>query len=89
MALVGHSYGAYLSAATASQTAVDAVVLTGFSGTFQYFAPFVAGSSLRVARIQDPLRWGTLDSGYLTSLDVYAETYGFFAEPFFDHRVAE
>ncbi|KAM0469353.1 hypothetical protein ACHAPX_010539 [Trichoderma viride] len=70
VALVGHSYGAYLSAATASQVAVDAVVLTGFSGTFQFFSPFVAGSSLRVAKIQDPLRWGHLDSGYLTSSDV-------------------
>ncbi|KAL7920005.1 Alpha/Beta hydrolase protein [Trichoderma austrokoningii] len=89
VALVGHSYGAYVSAATASQIAVDAVVLTGFSGTFQYFAPFVAGSSLRVARLQDPHRWGHLDSGYLTSSDVYAEAYDFFAEPFFDHRVAE
>ncbi|PNP43516.1 hypothetical protein TGAMA5MH_04488 [Trichoderma gamsii] len=89
VALVGHSYGAYLSAATASQVAVDAVVLTGFSGTLQFFSPFVAGSSLRVARIQDPLRWGHLDSGYLTSSDVYVEAYGFFAAPFFEHRVAE
>ncbi|EHK42388.1 hypothetical protein TRIATDRAFT_201581 [Trichoderma atroviride IMI 206040] len=89
VALVGHSYGSYLSAATASQVAVDAVVLTGFSGTLQFFAPFLAGSNLRVARIQDPLRWGHLDSGYLTSSDVYAEAYGFFAEPFFEHRVAE
>ncbi|KAK1252045.1 hypothetical protein MKX08_003232 [Trichoderma sp. CBMAI-0020] len=68
-ALVEHSYGAYLSAATASQIAVDAVVLTGFSGTSQFFAPFVAGSSLRVAKIQDPLLWEHLDSGYLTSSD--------------------
>lgn len=87
MALVRHSYGAYLAAATSSQLAV-AVVLTGFSGTFQYFVPFVAGGSLRVARLQDAHRWGQLDSGYLTSSDVYAEAYGF-AEPFFEHRVAE
>lgn len=89
VAVVGHSYGAYLSAATASQVAVDAVVLTGFSGTFQFFAPFVSGSSLRVARLQDPLRWGHLDSGYLTSSDVYSEAYSFFAAPFFDQGVAE
>jgi len=89
VALVGHSYGAYLSAATAGQAAVDAVVLTGFSGTFTFFAPFVAGASLRVARLEDPNRWGELDTGYLTTADVYADVYVFYAAPYFEHRVAE
>jgi pimeloyl-ACP methyl ester carboxylesterase len=89
VALVGHSYGAYLSAACASQSAIDAVVLTGFTGTTDYFAPFLAGAGLRVARTQDPLRWGMLDSGYLTSSDLYAETYVYFAEPYFEYRVGE
>jgi pimeloyl-ACP methyl ester carboxylesterase len=30
-----------------------------------------------------------LDSGYLTSSDLYAETYVYFAEPYFEYRVAE
>ncbi|PWY88895.1 alpha/beta-hydrolase [Aspergillus sclerotioniger CBS 115572] len=89
VALVGHSYGAYLTAASASQMAVDAVVLTGFSGTFTYFGPFLAGAGLRVARHHNPARWGMLDSGYLTSSDLFAETYVYFAEPYFEHRVAE
>lgn len=89
VALVGHSYGSYLSVASASQTAVDAVVLTGFSGTTAYFAPFLSGAGMRVARIQDPQRWGVLDSGYLTSSDLYAETFVYFAEPYFEHTVAE
>lgn len=94
--LVGHSYGAYISVASAAgedtAAAVDAVVLTGFSGTFEYFAPFVSGVGLRLAALQDPQRWGDLGPGYLTSADVYAETYGYFAcEPqgLFDHAVAE
>ncbi|KAI1850265.1 hypothetical protein JX266_004123 [Neoarthrinium moseri] len=89
VALVGHSYGAYISAASAAQSPVDALVLTGFSGTFDFFGPFVAGAGFRVARIQDPGRWGELDAGWLISADLYAETYAYFAEPFFEHRVAE
>ncbi|KAF1972412.1 alpha/beta-hydrolase [Bimuria novae-zelandiae CBS 107.79] len=81
VALVGHSYGAYLSAGSANHSAVDAVVLTGFSGIFDYFAPFVAGAGLRVAKLQDPKRWRSLDSTYLTSSDLFAETY-IASEPF-------
>lgn len=87
--LVGHSYGSYLTAASASQVPVDAIVLTGFSGRFDYFAPFLAGASLRVAQLQDPRRWGHLDSGYLTASDIYATAYIYFTEPYYDHRVAE
>lgn len=91
VALVGHSYGAYLSARSAAALglAADALVLTGFSGTFAYFAPFVAGAGFRVARVHDPARWGGLDPGYLTSADLYAEAYFTFAAPYFEHRVAE
>lgn len=89
LALIGHSYGAYLSAASANHTAVDAVVLSGFSGSFDYFAPFVAGAALRVARLQDPKRWGRLDSNYLIASDLFAEAYIYFAEPYFEHRIVE
>ncbi|KAH8646665.1 Alpha/Beta hydrolase protein [Xylariales sp. PMI_506] len=94
--LVGHSYGAYISVATAGLASaaaqqVDAVVLTGFSGTFDYFGPFVAGAGFRVARLQDPARWSALDPGYLTSSDLYAETYAYFAysPALFDRAVAQ
>lgn len=90
VALVGHSYGAYLSAKSAALLGpqIDALILTGFSGTLQYFAPFAAGVGLRVARLQNPQRWGDLQAGYLTSSDVYAETFAYFASPYFEHRVA-
>ncbi|KAJ8115615.1 hypothetical protein ONZ43_g4630 [Nemania bipapillata] len=87
--LIGHSYGSYITAGSASQSKVDAVILTGFSGNFSYFGPFLAGAGFRVAKIQDPLRWGALDSAYLTSSDLYAETYAYYTAPYFEHRVAE
>lgn len=89
VALIGHSYGSYISSGAASHVPVDGLVLTGFSGTFDYFAPFVAGAGLRVAKTQNPFRWGHLDSGYLTTSDLYAETYVYYAEPHFEHTVAE
>ncbi|KAI1453931.1 alpha/beta-hydrolase [Annulohypoxylon moriforme] len=92
VALIGHSYGSYLTIASAASktTAIDAVVLTGFAGGFTHFTPFLAGSGFRVARHADPLRWGSLDPGYLTTVDVYAETYAYFGEENdFERRVAE
>lgn len=89
VALIGHSYGAYISAESAIAISADAVVLTGFSGTFDYFSPFLAGSGLRIAKFQAPDRWGDLDSGYLTTSDLYAEAYAYYVEPYFEHRVAE
>lgn len=89
VALVGHSYGSYISSAAATHVAVDGLVLTGFSGTFDYFPPFIAGAGFRVAKLQNPARWGQLDSGYITSSDLYAETYVYYAAPYFEHSVAE
>lgn len=89
--LVGHSYGAYISTQSAALlgSSVDALVLTGFSGTLEFFGPFGAGIGFRVASTQDPERWGHLGPGYLTSSDLYAETFAYFASPYFEHRVAE
>lgn len=42
-----------------------------------------------MASTQDPERWGHLGRGYLTSSDLYAETFAYFASPYFEHRVAE
>lgn len=89
VALIGHSYGAYLSGASANHSSVDSVVFTGFSGFFDHFAPFVAGAELRVAKLHDPLRWGSLNSTFLTNSDLFAETYGYFKEPYFEHRIAK
>lgn len=89
--LVGHSYGAYISTQSAALlgSSVDGLVLTGFSGTLEYFGPFGAGIGFRVARSQSPERWGDLDPGYLTSSDLFAETFAYYASPYFEHRLAE
>jgi len=89
VALIGHSYGAYLSAASAAETDIDALILTGWSGSFAYFDPFISGVALRVARLLDPQRWGHLDSGFLTAADLYAEVYGYFTLGYFERHVAE
>ncbi|KAK8091699.1 alpha/beta-hydrolase [Apiospora hydei] len=91
--LIGHSYGAYLTAAAAasnqSRNAIDALILTGFAGGFSHFAPFLAGAGLRVARDQRPRRWGALDAGYLTTADRYADAYIYYHDGDYERRVAE
>ncbi|KAH9907761.1 alpha/beta-hydrolase [Xylariomycetidae sp. FL2044] len=114
--LVGHSYGSYISAASAAAASaaasssanttsgtpgIDALILTGFSGTFAHFAPFLSGAALRVAQTLDPARWSSYppgdEGGWLTAVDVYASTYGYFGPRadgdgngnFFERRVAE
>lgn len=86
--LIGHSYGSYITAASASQSKVDAIVLTGFTGDFTYFGPFLAGAGFRVAKTLNPSRWGSLDPSYLISSDVYAETYAYYTPPYFEPRIA-
>lgn len=86
--LIGHSYGSYITAASASQSKVDAIVLTGFTGDFTYFSPFIAGAGFRVAKTQNPSRWGSLDSSYLISSDLYAETFAYYTSPYFERRIA-
>ena len=89
VALLGHSYGSYIAAGSANHTAVDAVVMMAFSGRFDWFSSFLTGAGFRVANKQDPKRWGHLDSGYLTTSDLYATTYIYFKDPYFEHRAAE
>lgn len=93
---VGHSFGAFLSAAvlatpatTPSQNTGDALILTGFSGRFEWLSLFTAGGQARVAALQRPDKWGALPHGYLVPADGYAAAYGGFKSPFFERRVAE
>ncbi len=92
---VGHSFGAFLSAAVLATTTPttpntgDGLVLTGFSGRFEWLSLFTAGGQARVAALQRPDRWGALQHGYLVPVDGYAAAYGGFKAPFFERRVAE
>ncbi|KAJ6558275.1 Alpha/Beta hydrolase protein [Mycena capillaripes] len=87
----GHSYGAYITAALASAypELTQAISLSGYSGLFDYFNILIAGWQSRVAALLDPARWGHLQTGYVTPVDVNADAYLDFKTPYFDHAVAE
>ncbi|KAJ7688991.1 Alpha/Beta hydrolase protein [Mycena rosella] len=87
----GHSYGSYITAGLASAypELTQAISLSGYSGVFDYFNILIAGWQSRVAALLDPARWGHLQSGYVTPVDVNADAYLEFKTPFFDHAVAE
>ncbi|KAJ7041470.1 Alpha/Beta hydrolase protein [Mycena alexandri] len=87
----GHSYGSFVAASLAAQypELASGISLSGYSGLFDYFAVFIAGWQSRIAAQLNPTRWGKLQSGYLTPVDIYADSYEDFKSPFFDHAVAE
>ena len=89
---VGHSFGSFivLSAVAGNPVGfVDGVILTGFSGLFNWLGLFTSGGQARVAALSQPSKWGSLSHGYLTPIDLYALTYGGFKSPYFDHDVAK
>ncbi|KAK4454242.1 Alpha/Beta hydrolase protein [Podospora aff. communis PSN243] len=90
--LVGHSFGSHVSLATVAESPdlVDGVVLTGFSlnATWLNLNGFIGAVGLRVASGQDAGKWGGLDTGYLTPVDLYANVGSFFKAPDYSHEVA-
>ncbi|KAJ7439785.1 Alpha/Beta hydrolase protein [Mycena latifolia] len=87
----GHSYGSAITAALASAypELTQAISLTGYSGVFDFVNILIAGWQSRVAALLNHARWGHLQSGYVTPVDMYADGYVAFKTPFFDHAVAE
>ncbi|KAJ7773962.1 Alpha/Beta hydrolase protein [Mycena metata] len=87
----GHSYGSFVAASLAAQypELAGGISLSGYSGLFDFFNVFIAGWQSRIAAQLDPSRWGKLQSGYLTPVDIYADSYEDFKTPYFDHAVAE
>ncbi|KAK3687592.1 Alpha/Beta hydrolase protein [Podospora appendiculata] len=89
---VGHSFGSTISIQAIANdiTAADGLVLTGYTlnsdvlngqGTAEI-------SALRIASSLNSHRWGQLDSGYVTQVDVFANVGAFFAAPDYDPAVA-
>ncbi|KAH8660110.1 Alpha/Beta hydrolase protein [Xylariales sp. PMI_506] len=89
---MGFSFGSYVTHYTiaAYPELFDGAVLTGINynltavngnGLFRSFVP-------RIAALQDPQRFGTLDSGYLTWVDVLAQVNTYFKYPFYDIATA-
>jgi pimeloyl-ACP methyl ester carboxylesterase len=70
IALVGHGFGSYISAAVVAKDpgVADAVVLTGFG--YGLDALVAEPLNLRIAKSQNQANWGHLD-GYLTWSNVF------------------
>ncbi|KAL9609827.1 MAG: hypothetical protein Q9167_005432 [Letrouitia subvulpina] len=86
--LVGHSFGSFTSNAlvAAQPLIVDGIVMTGYSLNGGNTQIIFEGS--RVAAIQNRKRFGELDSGYITSADVYSTVSDFFKAPDYERDVA-
>ncbi|KAK3318000.1 hypothetical protein B0H66DRAFT_477694, partial [Apodospora peruviana] len=90
--LLGHNFGssAVFEAVSADIGLADGVVLTGFSVNKTYLNGIDTGEALgvRIAALQSPKKWAKLDSGYLTSVDVYSNVAIFFKAPDYDPAIA-
>ncbi|KAK3353891.1 Alpha/Beta hydrolase protein [Lasiosphaeria hispida] len=91
--LVGHSFGSTTSLNTAVDNVglADGLVLTGFSfnSTFLNAIGFVEAVAPRIAAAQQPSKWAHLDTGYLTSADIYSGVTNFFKAPDYSQAVAK
>lgn len=90
LVLVGHSYGSYTSNALVASAPdiADAAVLTGYAlnATSSQFA--LEKFAPRVARLQRPRAFSAFDSGYLTTVDIFATIQDFFKAGAYDRAVA-
>ena len=88
---VGHSWGSEISNALVNlaPTLSDGLILTGFSGNLSFAGLFVAASTLRLARENQPSRFASRSSGYVTWPDKYANQFAFLEYPYFDPAVLE
>ncbi|KAL9045866.1 MAG: hypothetical protein Q9214_001165, partial [Letrouitia sp. 1 TL-2023] len=86
--LVGHSFGSFTSnALVAAQPSIaNSIVMTGYSLAGGNTEIFFEAS--RVAAIQNHKKFGELDSGYITSADVYPTISEFFKAPDYERDVA-
>lgn len=73
--MIGFSYGSYITHFTITDTPdiADAVVLTGIglNTTGVNGNGLVRSFELRIAADQNEMRFGDLDTGYLTWVDIY------------------
>ena len=92
---IGHSFGAFIAASALATTTTQTpspghgLILTGFSGRYEWISLFTSGGQARIAALQFPAKWTNLARGYLVPVDGYAAAYGGFKSPFFDRAVAE
>ncbi|OAQ61842.1 alpha/beta-Hydrolase [Pochonia chlamydosporia 170] len=91
--LVGHSFGSSLSLATitAEPSIADGLILTGYSlnATYLNGIGFFLASQPRIAAKQHPKKWRQLDTGYLTTADLYSNVNTFFKKPNYDTGISK
>lgn len=89
--LVGHSFGSYVSSALAAieSSIADAIVLTGYSLSGGDARVVLEGFAPRVANLQGTDVFCDFDSGYLTTVDIFASINNFYKAPLYEHDVAE
>ncbi|KAE9986668.1 hypothetical protein EG328_004995 [Venturia inaequalis] len=88
---VGHSYGSSLSNALAATRPElsDGIVLTGYSLNATYQPWFLRASAFHLASENQPKRFSSLSSGYLTWGDKFTNQYAFLKYPHFDPEVLD
>ncbi len=86
---VGHSYGSLLTNALISRAPAlsDGVVLTGYTHNGTWTNRLELSGGFRLARENQPARFGSLHPGFLTWGDEYAHQFAFFTYPNFDVEV--
>ncbi|KAH7121723.1 Alpha/Beta hydrolase protein [Dactylonectria estremocensis] len=86
--LMGFSFGSFITHFTVAEnpTLADGAVLTGIA----YNTSAINGNGLlrsfvpRIASLQNPSLYGTLNPGYLTWVDKFAQINSYFKYPFYD-----
>lgn len=78
IALVGHSLGSVFSniALHSNSNLVDAAVLTGIAYNNTTKGVSDQAKQNRLAKLQEPLKWGHLDGGWNTWIDVFSNIEG-------------
>ena len=83
---VGHSFGSALTYELVAMypNISDGIILTGYSQNGTYVPVISAGMNWQLARLNQPARFRSLPSGYLTWANMGSNQYGFFTPGCFD-----
>ena len=86
---VGHSFGSVLTYELVAMHSdiSDGIILTGYSQNGSYVPMTSAGMNWQLARLNQPARFDSLPSGYVTWADIGSNQYGFFSPGRFDHGI--
>jgi pimeloyl-ACP methyl ester carboxylesterase len=89
--VLGFSFGSFVTTTlvAAEPTIMDDAIFTGLGYLGTAFAPFLKAYQSRIASGQEPAKFGGLDTGVLTWVDVLANINTYFKEPNYEIDVAE